>query len=70
MFISVEDEDKLEIVKDYKPRELDIILHFLECGMFYDELGRPYSRNAWAYLSRGLKEESNSHLRRNKRRRK
>lgn len=46
MFISVEDEDKLEIVKDYKPRELDIILHFLECGMFYDALGQPYSRNA------------------------
>ena len=44
MFISVEDEAKLEIVKDYKPRELRIILHFLECGMFYDALGRPYSR--------------------------
>lgn len=46
MFISVEDEDKLKIVKDYKPRELSIILHFLECGMFHDKLGRPYSRNA------------------------
>lgn len=44
MYISVEDEDKLEIVKDYSPRELRIILKFLEDGMFCDRNGRPYDR--------------------------
>lgn len=44
MFISVEDEDKLEIVKDYSPRELRLILMFFEDGMFCDRNGQPYTR--------------------------
>lgn len=44
MFINVEDEDKLEIVKDYSPRELRILIHFYEGGMFYDKNGQPYTR--------------------------
>ena len=45
MFIDAKDEAKLEVTKGYQPRELTIILDFfLECGMFYDKLGRPYSR--------------------------
>lgn len=43
MFFSVEDENKLEAVKNYSPRELRIIIDFLEAGMFYDRLGRPYT---------------------------
>ena len=39
-----EDKMKLEIVKNYNPRELRIILMFLEAEMLYDELGRPYTR--------------------------
>ena len=46
MLISVEDEAILEVTKGYQSRELGIILHFLECGMFYDELGRPYGRES------------------------
>lgn len=44
MFISVEDKDKLEIVKDYSPRELQIIINFYEEGMFCDRYGQPYTR--------------------------
>lgn len=44
MYISVEDEDKLEIVKDYNPRELRILIRFYEDGMFCDENGQPYTR--------------------------
>lgn len=44
MYISVKDEDKLKIVKDYSPRELRILIHFYEVGMFYDKNGRPYTR--------------------------
>lgn len=44
MYISVEDEDKLEIVKDYSPRELRILIHFYEGGMFCDRNGQPYTR--------------------------
>lgn len=46
MFIDAKDEAKLEVTKGYQPRELTIILDFLECGMFYDKLGRPYSRES------------------------
>lgn len=46
MLIDAEDEDRLEVTKGYQPRELGIILHFLECGMFYDKLGRPYTRES------------------------
>lgn len=42
--ISHEDKIKLKIVEDYNPRELRIILMFLEAELFYDELGRPYTR--------------------------
>lgn len=44
MYISVEDENKLEIVKDYSPRELRILIRFYEGGMFYDRNGQPYTR--------------------------
>lgn len=44
MFISAEDVNKLEIVKDYSPRELRILIHFYEGGMFYDRNGQPYTR--------------------------
>ena len=44
MFISVEDENKLEIVKDYSPIELRILIRFYEAGMFYDRYGQPYTR--------------------------
>ena len=43
MFISVEDRDKIETVKNYSPLELRIIIDFLEAGMFYDRLGQPYN---------------------------
>lgn len=36
--------EKLEIVENYSPRELRIILMFLESGMFYDRFGQPYTR--------------------------
>ena len=42
--ISHEDRIKLEIVEDYDPSELRLILMFLEAELFYDELGRPYTR--------------------------
>jgi len=44
MYISVEDENKLEIVKDFSPRELRIVLRFYKDGMFYDGNGQPYTR--------------------------
>lgn len=44
MFISVEDENKLEIVKDYSPRELRILIRFYEDNMFFDRNGQPYTR--------------------------
>ena len=40
MFISVEDKRKLDIVKNYKPRELCIIIDFLEGGLFCDSMGQ------------------------------
>ena len=43
MFISVEDKRKLDIVKNYKPRELRLILDFLEGGLFCDSVGQPYT---------------------------
>lgn len=42
--ISYEDKIKLEIVKNYNPSELRIILMFLEAEMFYDGFGQPYTR--------------------------
>ena len=36
--------EKLEIVENYSPRELRLILMFLESEMFYDRLGQPYTR--------------------------
>lgn len=45
-FISVEDEDKLEIVKDYTLRELRILIRFYEDGMFCDQNGQPYTRGS------------------------
>lgn len=42
--ISYEDKIKLEIVKNYNPRELRVILMFLEAEMFYDGFGQPYTR--------------------------
>ena len=44
MFINAEDEAKLEVTKGYQPRELTIILDFLEHGMFCDRNGQPYTR--------------------------
>lgn len=44
MYISVEDENKLEIVKDYSPRELRILIRFYESGMFCDKNGQSYTR--------------------------
>lgn len=43
MFINAEDREKLEAVKNYNPRELRIIIGFLEEGMFRDGLGQPYT---------------------------
>ena len=43
MLITTEDEAKLEIVKDYNPRELRLILDFLEGGLFCDSVGQPYT---------------------------
>ena len=43
MLITTEDEAKLEIVKDYNPRELRLILDFLEGGLFCDSMGHPYT---------------------------
>lgn len=43
MLINAEDREKLEAVKNYSPRELRIIIDFLERGMFYDNLGQPYT---------------------------
>lgn len=44
MYISVEDENKLEIVKDYSPRELRILICFYKNDMFFDRYGQPYTR--------------------------
>lgn len=44
MYISVEDENKLEIVKDYSPMELRILISFYENGMLCDRYGQPYTR--------------------------
>lgn len=39
-----EDEGRLEVTKGYQPRELSIILDFLEHGMLYDRNGQLYTR--------------------------
>ena len=52
MLITTEDEVKLEIVKDYNPRELRLILDFLECGMFCDYNGQPYTRDHFEHYAR------------------
>lgn len=36
--------EKLEIVENYSPLELKIIIEFLEAEMFCDGLGQPYTR--------------------------
>lgn len=43
-FENADDEQKLEMVRDFSSKELYIILEFLENGMFYDRNGQPYTR--------------------------
>lgn len=44
IFENADDEQKLEMVRDFSSKELYIILDFLEHGMFYDRNGQPYTR--------------------------
>lgn len=52
MLIDAEDEEKLEITKGYQPRVLRLILDFLECGMFCDNNGQPYTPDVFERYAR------------------